>query len=1035
MSPRKRKSGSHGHVTTKPRVRLQESLLNPNFILKRVFRKDGPTLGTEFDSLPQDAFLRGCSRRKKSHCSNKQRELVGNKASNHAFDESQAAAKRRKVFKDTVVLNNQGSHEKSIPTRQHGLGKGLMTVWRVVNPDSGDVPTGVNFKQRKFTAVSSLQTYAPQKPRIDTKKSQKRQPVARRIATRNKVKDKTKPPINREKVKSTKTERPKQPQREKCELFLLGERCLEDVHHFTLLVDDEELELQELQAGPNPVTCAHFTTNRSHGCSLCKGLLDKFPPNSVMRRPPLYEQPWGSSPELVKKLFKVFHFLCTYSEILTICSFTLDEFALAFIDKDSMLLSKVHVALLKFLLTDIETEIVGGFVPRASQNGKFVVLLHSVENQQYVVECWKESLNPLSWTEILRQVYVAANYGSTRNTSRRDGVSKEVNCMAKYGLKPGTLKGALFTVLSEQRNNGMTVVDLAKSSKIAGLNLAATSDELELLISATLSSDITLFEKISCSAFRLRIKSVEDDAAMADSDADDCGSIDDNSIDSDTCISGDESDCDLGTSTVNKRQRTSYENGDDVKTVYTEIDESHPGESWFLGLMDGEYSDLSIEEKLDAFLALVDLLGAGISSRMVDINAPIVDCVPNINRYASGGKIKRWFGRQHNLPSPLCISSGQNQPVDSSAVNLYIKAKASEKESGKQMEDQNEVHPMQSIYLGSDRRYNRYWLFLGPCTGCDPGHKRIYFESSEDGRWEIIDTEEALCSLLSTLDYRGMREAHLLASLRKRQSYMCPAMSDMLTGLGQFTCFGQSELSTSSSSAVSEVDNHVSQTEITKDFPETGRREQQKQNWDRVQDFDLWIWNYFYSNLNAVKYGKRSYHDSLARCECCHDLYWRDEKHCKTCHTTFELDIDLEERYAVHVATCRNQGKSTAYPGHKVLSSQLQVLKAAIHSIESVMPEGALVGAWTKCGHKLWVKRLRRTSNLVEFLQVLGDFVAAIDEEWLCRSNSDLDCNVVTEEVTASFSTMPRTISAVALWVTKLDAAISPYIKKVAIQK
>ena len=33
------------------------------------------------------------------------------------------------------------------------------------------------------------------------------------------------------------------------------------------------------------------------------------------------------------------------------------------------------------------------------------------------------------------------------------------------------------------------------------------------------------------------------------------------------------------------------------------------------------------------------------------------------------------------------------------------------------------------------------------------------------------------------------------------------------------------------------------------------------------------------------------------------------------------------------------------------------------------MPEGALVGAWTKSAHKLWVKRLRRTSTLAEFLQ------------------------------------------------------------------
>ena len=55
---------------------------------------------------------------------------------------------------------------------------------------------------------------------------------------------------------------------------------------------------------------------------------------------------------------------------------------------------------------------------------------------------------------------------------------------------------------------------------------------------------------------------------------------------------------------------------DNTVIVYTEIDESHPGEVWLLGLMEGEYSDLSIEEKLSAIVALIDLLHAGSSFRM-----------------------------------------------------------------------------------------------------------------------------------------------------------------------------------------------------------------------------------------------------------------------------------------------------------------------------------------------------------------------------------------------------------------------------------
>ena len=39
--------------------------------------------------------------------------------------------------------------------------------------------------------------------------------------------------------------------------------------------------------------------------------------------------------------------------------------------------------------------------------------------------------------------------------------------------------------------------------------------------------------------------------------------------------------------------------------------------------------------------------------------------------------------------------------------------------------------------------------------------------------------------------------------------------------------------------------------------------------------------------------------------------------------------------------------------------------------LQSVMPEDALVGTWAKSAHNLWIKRLRRSSNLTEFLQVI----------------------------------------------------------------
>lgn len=139
-----------------------------------------------------------------------------------------------------------------------------------------------------------------------------------------------------------------------------------------------------------------------------------------------------------------------------------------------------------------------------------------------------------------------------------------------------------------------------------------------------------------------------------------------------------------------------------------------------------------------------------------DFLTPIlnVECSPNINHYASGGKIKRSTVKQckpglivgggRQMASNNDVSTSE-QPIDSLVPMSKIGSKGKDgntRKDAKEMKTEEYLHPMQSIFLGSDRRYNRYWIFLGPCDEFDPGHKRIYFESSEDGHWEVIDTQE-----------------------------------------------------------------------------------------------------------------------------------------------------------------------------------------------------------------------------------------------------------------------------------------------------
>jgi hypothetical protein len=218
---------------------------------------------------------------------------------------------------------------------------------------------------------------------------------------------------------------------------------------------------------------------------------------------------------------------------------------------------------------------------------------------------------------------------------------------------------------------------------------------------------------------------------------------------------------------------------------------------------------------------------------------------------------------------------------------------------------------------------------------------------------------QELLSLLSVLDIRGTREAHLLASMKKRQAYLFEGMKKHLedgntAGSAASSDSSRSETSSGNrdspklssgdgASPLSDIDSASIPTYLADSILnassaiviEVGRRSDEKTlKWERLQALDKWIWTSFYASLTAVKCGKRSFKESLVHCDSCHDLYWRDEKHCRICHSTFEVGFDLEERYAIHVATCREPEGLYDVPNHKVLPSQLQALKAAIHAIE-----------------------------------------------------------------------------------------------------
>ena len=109
-------------------------------------------------------------------------------------------------------------------------------------------------------------------------------------------------------------------------------------------------------------------------------------------------------------------------------------------------------------------------------------------------------------------------------------------------------------------------------------------------------------------------------------------------------------------------------------------------------------------------------------------------------------------GTKHH--SHLDKESGLPSHQDASAMG--ISGASSEKTRAQLKVDidfrADELYVFRSQPLGMDRRHNRYWQFITAYIAEDPGCGRVYFESSEDGHWEVIDTAEVhVCGLLECI--------------------------------------------------------------------------------------------------------------------------------------------------------------------------------------------------------------------------------------------------------------------------------------------
>ncbi|KAL5998845.1 hypothetical protein ACLOJK_009793 [Asimina triloba] len=271
-----------------------------------------------------------------------------------------------------------------------------------------------------------------------------------------------------------------------------------------------------------------------------------------------------------------------------------------------------------------------------------------------------------------------------------------------------------------------------------------------------------------------------------------------------------------------------HEGGNDDQDD-TEIDESNSGEPWVQGLMEGEYSDLSVEERLSALVALIGVAIEGNSIRVVleerleaanalkkqmwaeaQLDKRRIKEEYVTKQYSSfiGSKVEAnqagvaaeaghspLLGvdnksngtppnstmKQENPLDPYNVQSYFNNvltdrnlsgpEVPPAVDNLQFQHGYAAEKSRSQLKSYighkaEEMYVYRSLPLGQDRRRNRYWLFATSSSRNDPGSGRIFLES-QDGCWRLIDSEEAFDALLASLDTRGIRESHLHSMLQR----------------------------------------------------------------------------------------------------------------------------------------------------------------------------------------------------------------------------------------------------------------------------
>ncbi|GER36424.1 homeobox protein [Striga asiatica] len=682
---------------------------------------------------------------------------------------------------------------------------------------------------------------------------------------------------------------------------------------------------------------------------------------------------------------------------------------------------------------------------------------------------------------------------------------------SRHRLTPGTVKFAAYHVLALEGSKGLNVIELADKIQKSGLRDLTTSKTPEASISVALSRDPVLFERVAPSTYCVRPafrkdpadaesiivsakekiqryangflagQNVDEEEREDDSDSDVAEGTEVDALATPLVETNKNGECiEIESCSGNGKEKLLSDPAapppNEIGSIEghpeqgVEIDESKLGEPWVQGLTEGEYSDLSVEERLNALVALIGIANEGNSIRVIleermdaanalkkqmwaaaqldkrRLREEIITKLYDSSFNAAGESgLSPLVAVENKMYDPSATNIGKlemaedNQnSIDNLAPDASMGQFISPAQNGHSTERSRlqlksyighrseELHVYRSLPLGQDRRRNRYWQFIATASCLDPGSGRIFVESP-NGNWRLIDTEEAFDALLTSLDTRGTRECHLQIMLQKieacfkqriQRNRLFPSISDDNRDKA-----GQE--AGSPSSAVFNINSDVSEPLSTFRI-ETGRNETERTVFlKRYKDLQAWIWKECFSPLvvSAMAYGKNRCLPVLGVCEICLDTY----NSVDTCHSCHQI-----QSKAVESGSFSKQfnGETNIVDWSPL---GIRLIKTILSSIEAALPAETLHSSWTEDCRKAWGLALQKSSSIEDLLQILTQFEAAVKRDYLSEDFETteellrLDSSRVASgefSYPSQLPWIPKTSAAVGLRLLELDGSI-----------